>query len=90
MREDPGLKISMVEKKRAIVAGLTNDFDITTEFVMSTGLSYEKVVSELIVKEPQLAEMEMEEEKAFISQEQKKTKKCRNSKTKWRVVKIFW
>lgn len=49
-----GHNVSEMEKKRALIRGLTPDFILTAQVIRSTGKLYRQAITELIIQEPRM------------------------------------
>lgn len=74
--ESAGHQVSEVEKKRALLRGLTSEFDVTAETIMDGKHSYHEAVSKLIIRETRIQDTAEKEEKAFVANGDNKNKKC--------------
>lgn len=63
-----------IEKKRAILRGLTSDIDVTVEVIMDRKMSYHEALFKLNVKKTRLKGSEDETEKTLLIQ--KEVKMC--------------
>lgn len=74
--ESAGDTVSQVEQKRALLRGLSKDYDVTAEFIMGFASEYNDTVSKLIVRETRLNDLDSKSDYALLTNENLMVWKC--------------
>lgn len=79
-------QVSTMEQKRASLRGLSKDFDVAAETIMSGNYSYDEAVAKLMIRETKIQDVERVSSKAMITTHGSTTKRamCSESQNIWR------